>query len=253
MSEKYQIVNFYEFKDLTSIRSLEDSKSVVRDAMIECSVRGTVILAAEGFNATLSGQGGDVERFIASFETSFETKLAPKISLHEQMPFRKVDVKIRREIVTLRKDVDVSLARGTHLSADEWNALLKDDDVIILDTRNDYEHKNGTFRGAINPETSKFSELPNFVEENMEKFAGKKVAMFCTGGIRCEKFAPYLISKGIKDVFQLNGGILKYLKEVDPDESLWEGECFVFDERRTVDEKLEQGTGPDYSNRHGTA
>src|SRR5829696_10261613 len=149
MSGEYQIASFYEFKDLTSIRSLEDSRSIVRDAMMEFSVRGTVILATEGFNATLSGLGGNIERFISSFEKAFETRLAPKISLHEQMPFRKVDVKIRPEIVTLRKEVDVSLARGTHLSADEWNALLNDDDVVVLDTRNDYEYKNGTFRGAI--------------------------------------------------------------------------------------------------------
>ena len=253
MNENFQITTFYEFKDLTALRPLTESKELVRQAMEKFSVRGTVILAAEGFNSTLSGPPANFPPFIEFFEKAFETKLVYKVSFHEHMPLRKIDVKIRPEIVTLRKEVDVSLARGTHVSADEWNALLNDQDVVVLDTRNDYEYKNGTFRGAINPKTSKFSELPAFIDANREKFAGKKVAMFCTGGIRCEKFAPYLIAEGFEEVFQLDGGILRYLENVDPAETLWEGECFVFDERRTVDEKLKKGIGPDYSQRHKDA
>ncbi len=247
MSEKYQISAFYEFKDLESIRPLEDSKTLICAAMSDRSIRGTVILAAEGFNVTVSGLADDVPCFLEILEQIFETRLFPKTSFHNEAPFGKIDVKIRNEIVTLRKKVDVSLGEGTHVSAAQWNELLNQEDVVVLDTRNDYEYRNGTFRGAVNPKTSSFSELPAFIEKNIDRFAGKKIAMFCTGGIRCEKFAPYLISKGLSDVFQLDGGILRYLQDIDPEHSLWEGECFVFDSRRTVDSRLEKGTGPDYS------
>jgi UPF0176 protein len=250
MDDQIQIITFYEFLDLERLRPIEESKQLVREAMMETTVRGTVILAREGFNSSVCGSRESIASFVGIFERIFETKLVYKSSFHAEAPFRKIDVKIRPEIVTLRRDVDVSLARGTHVSAAEWNELLASDDVVVLDTRNDYEFRNGTFRGALNPKTTKFSELPDFVEANAEKFAGKKVAMFCTGGIRCEKFAPYMIAKGFGEVFQLEGGILKYLEEVDPAESLWEGECFVFDERRTVDETLKKGVQPDYSLRH---
>ena len=249
MADKFQIISFYEFKDLDAIRPLDETKQLVRDAMSATGVRGTVILAHEGFNSSVCGTAREVAAFLSELENVFQTRIVFKSSFHDASPFRKIDVKIRPEIVTLRKDVDISLGMGTHVSAAEWNELLSGDDVVVLDTRNDYEHKNGTFRGALNPKTSKFSELPAFIEENLDDFEGKKIAMFCTGGIRCEKFAPYLRGRGFKEVYQLEGGILKYLEEVDPAESLWEGECFVFDERRTVDEQLKKGIGPDYSSR----
>ena len=247
MTDKYQIITFYEFKDLTQLRPVAESKELVRETMERTGVRGTVILADEGFNSTVCGDRAALEQFVSELETIFATKLVYKTSFHEAMPLRKIDVKIRPEIVSLRQQVDMSLGAGTHVSSAEWNELIERDDVVVLDTRNDYEYKNGTFQGAINPKTTKFSELPEFVERNADAFAGKKIAMFCTGGIRCEKFAPYLISKGFEEVFQLDGGILRYLEEIDPAESRWEGECFVFDERRTVDERLQKGIGPDYS------
>ncbi len=156
-------------------------------------------------------------------------------------------VKIKKEIVTLRKDVKISLGAGTHVSNEEWNRLLKDPETILIDTRNDYEYRVGTFRGAINPQISSFSELPEFVENHLDSSKEPKIAMFCTGGIRCEKFAPYLVERGFKNVFQLDGGILRYLEETPSGESLWEGECFVFDERITVDRDLNQGTAEDFS------
>ena len=128
-----------------------------------------------------------------------------------------------------------------------WNRLITDPDVIVLDTRNEYEYKSGTFRNAVNPGTEKFNDLPTFIEQNLDPKQHKKIAMFCTGGIRCEKFAPYMKERGFEEVFQLSGGILKYLEEVDPDESLWDGECFVFDERITVGNDLRKGTSPDLS------
>jgi UPF0176 protein len=140
--------------------------------------------------------------------------------------------------------VDISLGKGTHVGADEWNQLIKDPSVVVLDTRNDYEFRNGSFRRALNPQTEKFSELPAFVDENLDPEKHPRVAMFCTGGIRCEKFAPYLKQIGFKEVFQLEGGILRYLETVDESESLWRGECFVFDDRVTVDDNLEKGRRP---------
>ena len=149
--------------------------------------------------------------------------------------------------MTLKKSVDVSKGEGTHVGATEWNELISDPEVVVIDTRNDYEFRNGTFKRAINPETEKFSDLPKFVAENLDPNVHQKVAMFCTGGIRCEKFVPYVKALGFKEVFQLDGGILRYLEEVPKEASLFEGECFVFDGRRTVDETLRKGIGPDYS------
>ena len=244
--EKFQIITFYEFKafeasELTTIRAS------LRDAMRENSIKGTIILAEEGFNSTVCGEQRAIERFVPDAESILATRLIYKSSFHEVCPFRKIDVKIKPEIVTLKKPVDISLGNGTHVDASRWNELVKDPSVLVLDTRNDYEFKNGSFDRAVNPQTEKFSDLPDFVADNLDPDTHPRVAMFCTGGIRCEKFAPYMKQLGFKEVFQLEGGILKYLETVDDSESLWQGECFVFDDRRTVDENLDKGIGPDYS------
>lgn len=243
---KFQIITFYEFKifdadELTAIRAS------LRDAMRENSIKGTIILATEGFNSTVCGEPSDIDRFVVAAESILATQLIYKSSFHEACPFRKIDVKIKPEIVTLKKPVDISLGSGTHVDAAKWNELINDPTVVVLDTRNDYEFKNGTFERALNPQTEKFSDLPEFISENLDPETHPRVAMFCTGGIRCEKFAPYMKGLGFKEVFQLDGGILKYLETVDESESMWQGECFVFDDRRTVDENLEKGVGPDYS------
>ena len=218
-----------------------------RELMAAHSIKGTIILAEEGFNATVCGEPVDVEKFVSVAEEVLETALNFKASFHEECPFRKIDVKIKPEIVTLKKSVDISKGQGTHISPAQWNALIDDPEVVVIDTRNDYEFRNGTFKRAINPRTEKFSDLPEFVAENLDPSVHKKVAMFCTGGIRCEKFAPYIKGLGFQEVFQLEGGILRYLEETPRDQSLFEGECFVFDDRRTVDEELKKGVGPDYS------
>ena len=243
---RFQIITFYEFKQFPQ-EKLSELQVSLRDAMASTSIKGTIILAEEGFNATVCGEPERIETFIKFAEDVFETKLNYKLSFHEAAPFRKIDVKIKPEIVTLKKPVDIAMGVGTHVKPKDWNDLISDPSVVVIDTRNDYEFRNGTFKRAINPGTEKFSELPDFVSENLDPNLHQKVAMFCTGGIRCEKFAPYVRQLGFKEVFQLDGGILRYLEEVPSEESLFEGECFVFDDRRTVDENLKKGTGPDYS------
>ncbi|HEX8367023.1 MAG TPA: rhodanese-like domain-containing protein [Pyrinomonadaceae bacterium] len=244
---KYQIITFYEFKDLIEIGELEETKESLKLAMRENSVFGTIILAAEGFNSTVCGEPENIEKFIRRAENILKTNLRYKASRHAEMPFRRVHVKIKPEIVTLKRQVEIEKGTGTHVSARKWNEIINDSETIVLDARNDYEYKVGTFRRAINPQTRKFSELPEFIEKNLDPRRHKKIAMFCTGGIRCEKFAPFVKDLGFEEVYQLEGGILKYLEEIPAAESLWQGECFVFDERVSVDENLQKGNAPDLS------
>ena len=244
---RYKIVTFYEFKQMAEVGELTALRDAVRTLMKELCIRGTLIIANEGYNSTVAGEPGHVDGFVERLGELLETSIFTKASYSDELPFRKVDVKIKPEIVTLKKPVDIALGAGTHVDANEWNELIASDDVVLLDTRNDYEVRTGTFAGAINPETEKFSELPEFVEKNLDPTKHKKVAMFCTGGIRCEKFAPYMRSLGFEEVYQLEGGILKYLEVVPPDEHMWEGECFIFDERRSVDRGLKKGSAPDLS------
>lgn len=215
--------------------------------MLENSIFGTILIAEEGFNSTVCGRSEDIEKFITKAEKILDTKLSYKSSFHEKIAFKRVKVKIKKEIVTLKKKVEIEKGIGTHVSSREWNEIISDPETIVLDARNDYEYRIGTFRNAVNPKTRSFNELPKFVEKNFDPEKHKKIAMFCTGGIRCEKFAPFMKSLGFENVYQLEGGILKYLEETPPDESLWQGECFVFDERITVDEKLEKGSEEDIS------
>ena len=242
----FQIITFYEFKTFQSER-LPGMRDELRLLMASSAIKGTIILAEEGFNATVCGRPADVSRFIAAVQDILGAQLVLKSSFHEACPFRKIDVKIKPEIVTLKQRVDISKGRGTHVDARTWNQIILDPSVTILDTRNEYEFRNGTFKGAVNPRTEKFSDLPGFVAQNLDPKRHERVALFCTGGIRCEKFVPYMKELGFTEVFQLEGGILGYLEEIPPEESLWEGECFVFDDRVTVDENLEKGRSPDFS------
>jgi UPF0176 protein len=252
MSNEFQIISFYEFKSLGGQESLVALRDRLRQALLDHDVCGTIIIAGEGYNASLCGRQERIAPFLREIEGILESSIDPKSSFDDRSPFRKHEVRIKPEIVTLKQTVDISLAAGTHIDPREWNALISDPDVFVLDTRNDYEYQSGTFRRAVNPQTAKFSELPEFVEQNMDPAKHRKVAMFCTGGIRCEKFAPFMREKGFSEVFQLRGGILKYLEEVPESEQLWEGECFVFDERVTLNERLEKGSGEDLSQRHPT-
>ncbi|HEY2846887.1 MAG TPA: rhodanese-like domain-containing protein [Pyrinomonadaceae bacterium] len=243
----FQIICFYRF--CTMPDGLVELRGQLRSLMRGLNVKGTIILAEEGFNAAICGPQGRIAKFLTEAEQLFGTSIDYRSSLHERMPFRRVDVKIKPEIVTLKRDVVVTESNGTHVEPADWNRLISDPETFVLDARNDYEFRTGTFRGAVNPKTTKFSELPDWVAENLDPERHKRVAMFCTGGIRCEKLAPYLQQLGFEEVHQLKGGILRYLESTSQDESLWEGECFVFDDRVTLDNSLSKGTEPDHSQR----
>ncbi len=238
----FQIITFYEFKRL---ENLPEIKLALKSAMDDLTVRGTILIAVEGFNATVAGLTADIAKFINVLEQTFETKLKYKSSFSSERPFLKAKVRIKNEIVALRHQVEIEKAVGTHTAAQKWNEIISDGETIILDARNDYEVEIGTFRGAINPKIEKFSDLPKYVRENLDPQKHKKIATFCTGGIRCEKFAPLLVEMGFEEVYQLDGGILKYLEDTPKENSLWLGECFVFDDRIAVDENLQPGKSTD--------
>ena len=243
---EYQIITFYEFRRIPPVELVSIRKRL-REVMGEFSIKGTIILAEEGINASVAGLRENIATFISAVEAVLNTELECKSSIHSSAPFRRIEVKIKREIVTLKKEVDYSNGNNTHVAPSRWNQIISDPETLVLDTRNNYEFQTGTFKGAINPETEKFSELPEFIEKNLDPNVHKRVAMFCTGGIRCEKFAPYMKQLGFEEIYQLKGGILKYLEEVSPEESLWEGECFVFDDRVAVDTDLKKGRSSDLS------
>ena len=243
---QFQIITFYEFREFDPDH-LERLKTLLAERMKAVGIKGTIILATEGINASICAVPSAIETFVLEVEGALESPLTFKSSFHDVSPFQKVDVKIKPEIVTLKKRVDISLGEGTHVDAKTWNEIISDPSVVVLDTRNDYEFRSGTFRRAINPQTEKFSDLPVYVAENLDPETHPKIAMFCTGGIRCEKFAPYMKQMGFKEVFQLDGGILRYLEKTATEESLWEGECFVFDDRVSIDHELRQGNNPDHS------
>lgn len=240
----YQITTFYKFKRLSDLPRL---KVRLLQMLKKYSIFGTIIIAQEGFNSTVCGEKEDTGKFLDELVDIFETEIEYKSSFHSEIAFKRQKVKVKKEIVTLRKQVDVRQGFGTHVDAKDWNSFLEDPETLVLDTRNNYEFCVGTFKGAVNPKTDSFSDLPEFVEQNLDPKIHKKIAVFCTGGIRCEKFAPYLKSKGFEEVFQLEGGILRYLEETPENENLWEGECFVFDERISVDKELRKGGAPDLS------
>jgi UPF0176 protein len=247
--DQFEIISFYEFKDMAALGELVGVRVSLKQLFVDTEIRGTIILASEGFNGMVCGSRAQIANFIERAEAILQTKLRVKSSYHDSAPFRKIDVKIKPEIVTLKRDVDISLGKGTHIDPNDWNELISQPDVLLLDTRNDYEYKTGTFRGAVNPNIEKFSDLPEYVAEHLNRDKHKRVAMFCTGGIRCEKFAPYMKQLGFEEVYQLDGGILKYLEQTPQEESLWEGECYVFDERVTVDATLAKGSNTDHSQR----
>ncbi len=253
MEQEYQILNFYHFAPLGGPQELLALKERFKTCLIENHVFGTIIIAEEGFNASVCAVPSAAEEFLKSMGRILGLRIEPKISICTRSPFRKQEVRIKPEIVAFRRPVDFDLGAGTHVDPMEWDEIISDPEVLILDTRNDYEFRTGTFKNAVNPNTSKFSELPDYVERNLDPRSHKKVAMFCTGGIRCEKFAPYLRSMGFHEVYQLRGGILKYLEVTGNENGMWEGECFVFDERVTLDPSLEKGTSPDLSQRRASA
>lgn len=206
-------------------------------------IGGTLLLAHEGVNGTIAGTRAGIDAVLTHLRgLPGCADLEHKESLSDTPPFNRMKVRLKREIVTMgQPDVDPLAGTGHYVDPSDWNALITSPDVAVIDTRNDYEVGIGTFDGAIDPETKSFGEFPAWWEENKERFHNKKIAMFCTGGIRCEKSTNFLIGQGVEDVYHLKGGILKYLEEVPKEESTWDGECFVFDARVSVGHGLEEG------------
>ncbi|MCK0120527.1 rhodanese-related sulfurtransferase [Loktanella sp. F6476L] len=206
-------------------------------------IGGTLLLAHEGVNGTIAGTRAGIDAVLTHLRgLPGCADLEHKESLSDTPPFNRMKVRLKREIVTMgQPDVDPLAGTGHYVDPSDWNALITSPDVAVIDTRNDYEVGIGTFEGAIDPETKSFGEFPAWWEENKERFHNKKIAMFCTGGIRCEKSTNFLIGQGVEDVYHLKGGILKYLEEVPKEESTWDGECFVFDARVSVGHGLVEG------------
>ncbi|MGB0505624.1 MAG: rhodanese-related sulfurtransferase [Pikeienuella sp.] len=207
-------------------------------------VTGTLLLAGEGINGTIAGSRTGIDVVLTHIRALPGcAALEWKESHATEQPFLRMKVRLKKEIVTLgQPGVDPTADVGTYVAPQDWNDLISREDVINIDTRNDYEVGVGTFQGALDPDTATFREFPAWWEANKNRFANKRVAMFCTGGIRCEKASSYLLSQGVPEVFHLKGGILKYLEEVPKEESMWDGECFVFDQRVTVKHGLEEGS-----------
>ena len=234
------VAALYKFVRLDNYQALQQP---LLDTMHRLAVRGTLLLAAEGINGTVSGTRAAIDALLDWLAQDPNLgAIEHKESYVDAHPFLRTKVKLKREIVTLGVEgIDPRHVVGTYVAPEAWNALISDPEVLLIDTRNDYEVAVGSFRGAVNPETTSFREFPDYVREHLDPAQHRKVAMFCTGGIRCEKSTAYLKEQGFEEVYHLKGGILKYLEEVPAETSLWEGECFVFDERVTVDHSLQPG------------
>lgn len=231
------LYRFAKFSDYASFRE------PLLEIMLAEEVRGTLLLAAEGINGTIAGRRVGIDAVLAWLAKDHRfAGIQAKESYVDENPFYRTKVKLKKEIVTMGvEDIDPTHIVGTYVDPKDWNALIADPEVLLLDTRNQYEVEIGTFENAINPETDSFREFPDYVQKNLDPKVHKKVAMFCTGGIRCEKSTAYLKQQGFEDVFHLKGGILKYLEEQPEVDTMWQGECFVFDNRVTVNHKLEKG------------
>lgn len=230
----------YKFVKLPHYQAL---RAPLLDCLLENGVKGTLLLAEEGINGTVAGNRAGIDAMLSWLDKQEGLEnIVYKESYDDEMPFYRTKVKLKKEIVTMGVNgIDPKEVVGTYVKPKDWNALISDPDVVLVDTRNDYEVQIGTFKNAVNPETETFREFPAYVKENMDPNKQKKVAMFCTGGIRCEKSTAYMKEQGFEEVYHLEGGILKYLEEVDEKDSLWEGECFVFDNRVSVNHNLEKG------------
>lgn len=233
--------SFYKFVHLDNCVEMQEAILAFCRSQ---GIRGTILLAEEGMNGTIAGSAEAVHAVLTFLRSDPRlTDLEHKESLADEFPFERLKVKIKKEIVTLgRPEADPNQQVGTYVSPQQWNQIISDPEVIVIDTRNDYEVSMGTFHKAINPETKSFREFPDYVQQHLDSAKHKKVAMFCTGGIRCEKASAYMKTQGFQEVYHLKGGILKYLEEIPAAESLWQGECFVFDDRVAVKQGLELGS-----------
>ncbi|MBT8139495.1 MAG: rhodanese-related sulfurtransferase [Gammaproteobacteria bacterium] len=238
---KLVVAALYKFVALDDYRELREP---LLDQCLHAGLKGTLLLAHEGINGTVAGSRQDIDAVLAWLGRDPRlANLEVKESIDDGEPFYRMKVKLKKEIVTMGvEDIDPARSVGHYVEPEAWNALISDPDVTIIDTRNDYETEIGSFEGATIPDTKSFREFPDYVAREMDPAKHKKVAMFCTGGIRCEKSTAYLLRQGFEEVYHLKGGILKYLEQVPEEDSLWRGECFVFDNRVTVDHQLQPGS-----------
>jgi UPF0176 protein len=235
------VIAFYKFVPLADYIEM---KLPLRTYCSELGIKGTILLASEGINGTIAGTREAIDAFISHIKSDARfSNFEWKESYYDQIPFDKMKVRLKREIVGLGvPEVDPLKKVGTYIPPEKWNEVISDPDIILIDTRNNFEVEIGTFKGAIDPKTKAFRDFPKFVEEHLDPNKNTKIAMFCTGGIRCEKASSYLLDKGFAEVYHLQGGILKYMEEIPKEQSLFEGECFVFDDRITLDHDLKKGT-----------
>jgi UPF0176 protein len=240
-TQHFKVAALYKFVALPDYTNLQPS---ILNFCQQHNIRGTLLLAHEGINGTVAGSPDDIDALIAYLQTAniFKNRLGDidvKYSYTDAPPFLRMKVRLKREIVTLRaEEANPTKQVGTYVSAEQWNDLIDDPDLVILDTRNDYEVALGTFEGAIDPKTENFTQFKDFVAQTLDPDTTKKVAMFCTGGIRCEKASAYMLAQGFEEVFHLKGGILNYLETIRQENSKWQGDCFVFDERVAVNHNL---------------
>jgi UPF0176 protein len=234
------VATFYKF---VSLPDYPQKQEQILAYCQEQNLKGTILLASEGINGTIAGTPQAIDNTLTFLQSDSRlADLEVKHSPATKMPFRRMKVRLKKEIVTLGKpDINPIKKVGTYVSPKEWNQLISEGSVTVIDTRNDYEVEIGTFKGAKNPNTQSFREFPEYVAQQLDPKQHKKVALFCTGGIRCEKATSYLLDQGFEEVYHLQGGILKYLEEVPTQESLWEGECFVFDQRVALGHNLTPG------------
>ena len=237
---KVIVAALYHFTKFSDYKKLQDP---LRKICNSEGIKGSLLIAYEGINGTISGSRSGIDAVLKHIRSMPGcSDLEHKESFASEIPFKRMKVKLKKEIVTMgQPHIDPTLNVGNYIEPSDWNNLISQDDVIVIDTRNDYEVAIGSFDGAIDPETKSFWEFPEWWEENRSKYQDKRVAMFCTGGIRCEKSTNFLLNEGVKDVYHLKGGILKYLEEVPEKNSKWNGECFVFDSRVSVKHGLEEG------------
>ncbi len=235
------IASFYKFAGIADGAGVRDR---LRAACRAQAITGTILIAPEGINGTIAGSACAIDTLVAQLRTDPRfADLAVKRSQATAPPFRRLKVKLKREIVTFgRPEANPAEKMGTLLGPAAWNALLDDPETVLIDTRNTYEVAIGTFPGAIDPQTTAFGEFPAFVQRTLDPKRHRRIAMFCTGGIRCEKASAFLLSQGFAGVYQLEGGILKYLEQVPAAENRWQGECYVFDGRVAVQHGLEEGS-----------
>ena len=239
MNDTYFVASFYHFANWNDAH--ENLATISDEAQLN-NIYGTILIAKEGINGTVAGEKIAINNFINYIKNfSIFSTLQVKYSLSNVNPFKRMKVRFKKEIVALKQDnVDTINKRGNLVSPEDWNYLIEDEDTLVLDTRNIYEHSIGSFKNATKVSTNSFREFPQWVENNLTD-KGKKIAMYCTGGIRCEKASAFLKNNGFNKVYQLDGGILNYIEKTDKNNSLWDGECFVFDDRVSLDSKLNPG------------